>query len=90
MQKRQKRKTSTPWFMLGGILSVLLLIAVTDLMDPVIRFIHNDQGTSWQLIVCALVGILGFRIAYLLLNIICNYYSNLFDERLDKGNQSKL
>jgi prolipoprotein diacylglyceryltransferase len=89
-QSMRNKKQLTPWLMLSGILAVLGIIAGTDIMDTVIRFIHTDQGSSYQLAATILVGILGFRLAYVLLDTICSYYSDRFDERINKANQSKL
>lgn len=82
----------TPWILLTGILIILGLIATTDIANPVIRFIHNETGNGWQFMLCILFATLGFRIAYLLLNGICNFYSDRFDARdrqRDKNNHSK-
>ncbi len=71
----------TPWMMLAGIFILLGMIAGTDILSPVMRFVHSDQGSAWQLALCVLVAVLALRLAYVLLNIICRYYSDLFDER---------
>lgn len=80
----EKRKQMTPWLMLGGIFTMLLVIAQTDILNPVVQFVHNGQGNNWQLVAFALLGVLGFRITFVLLNAICRHYSTLFDERLDR------
>jgi uncharacterized membrane protein len=85
----QKKKQLIPWLMLGGILGLLGIVAETNIMDPVIRFIHSDQGSSWQLIATVLAGILGLRLAYVLLDTICGYYSERFDERINRADQNK-
>jgi len=72
----------TPWLMLAGISILLGMIAGTDIFAPIMRFVHSDQGNTWQLALCVLVAILGLRLAYVLLNTICRYYSGLFDERI--------
>jgi len=79
-----KRKQMTPWLLLGGIFTLLMVIAQTNIMSPVVQFVHDDQGNNWQLVAFALLGVLGFRIAFVLLNTICHHYSTLFDERLDR------
>ena len=71
----------TPWMMLAGIVIFLGVIAGTDIFSPVMRFVHSDRGSTWQLALCVLVAVLALRLAYVLLNIICRYYSGLFDER---------
>ncbi len=80
----EKRKQMTPWLMLGGIITMLIVIAQTEIMSPVIQFVHNDQGNNWQLVAFAMLGVFGFRIAFVLLNAICHHYSTLFDERLNR------
>ena len=72
----------TPWLMLAGISILLGMIAGTDIFAPIMRFVHSDQGNIWQLALCVLVAVLGLRLAYVLLNTICRYYSGLFDERI--------
>ncbi len=83
------RQHLTPWLFLAGILMVLAVIAGTDLLNPVIRFIHSDQGGYWQLGLCVLAGILGFRLAYVLLDSICRYYAARFDERIERETYKK-
>ncbi len=72
----------TPWLMLAGIVILLGMIAGTDILAPVMHFVHSDQGNTWQLALCVLVAVLALRLAYVLLNTICRYYSGLFDERI--------
>ena len=78
------KQNLTPWVMLTGICIVLGIIAGTSFLDPVMRFVHSDKGGFWQLALCVVVAVLGLRLAYMLLNIICRYYSGLFDERINK------
>lgn len=75
------KHTLTPWILLTGILMTLWLIATTDIFDPVIRFLHNETGSGWQFMLCILFAALGFLIAHLLLDGICNFYSDRFDAR---------
>ncbi len=75
--------------MLTGICIVLTIIAATPLLDPVMRYVHSDKGGFWQLALCVLVAVLGLRLAYMLLNTICRYYSGLFDERINKESTVK-
>ncbi len=79
----------TPWLMLAGIFILLGMIAGTDILVPVMRFVHSDQGNTWQLALCVLVAVLALRLAYVLLNTICRYYSGLFDERIKKQDTEK-
>lgn len=74
----------TPWILLTGIIAMLACITMTDLMQPLIGFIHNEQGSAWQMALCIFFSILGFRVAYKLLYGICNFYSDKFDARATK------
>ena len=66
--------------LLISIVTALILIATTDLMAPVMRFIlATDQGTPLQLIGCIIVAILGLRVVYVLLDIVGNYYAGQLD-----------
>lgn len=86
----QKKNHYIPWLMLSGLLALFAVIAGTDIMNPVIRFIHTDQGSGYQLIATIFIGILGLRLAYVLLDLICGYYSDRFDDRINRENQNKL
>lgn len=66
--------------LLLGIITALLLLARTDLMVPVMRFIlDTDQGTPLQLIATTVAGILGLWLIYLLLDMVGSYYSHKLD-----------
>ncbi|WP_456385080.1 hypothetical protein [Desulfolithobacter sp.] len=66
--------------LLLGIITALLLIAKTDLMAPVMRFIlDTNQGTPLQLIGCTVAAILGLWVIYLLLDMVGSYYSHKLD-----------
>ena len=81
----KKPSQTTILYLLIGILTVLVLIAKTDLMDPVMKFIlATDQGTPLQLIGCVVAAALGFRLAYVLLNIVGEYYSTELDAIQEK------
>ena len=79
----------TPWLMLAGIFILLGIIAGTNILAPVMRFVHSDQGNIWQLALCVFVAVLALRLAYVLLNTICRYYSGLFDERIKQQDTAK-
>ncbi len=83
------KRRLTPWLMLAGIIFVLGIISRTDLLNPVMHFIHSDQGTTWQLALCVAAAIAGLRAAYVLLNVICRYYSGLFDKRIMEQSRSR-
>ncbi|BCO10610.1 hypothetical protein GF1_29860 [Desulfolithobacter dissulfuricans] len=73
-------RQSTIILLLLGIITALLLIARTDLMVPVMRFIlDTDQGTPLQLIATTVAGILGLWLIYLLLDMVGSYYSHKLD-----------
>lgn len=66
--------------LLISIVTALILIATTDLMAPVMRFIlATDQGTPLQLIGCIIAAILGLRVVYVLLDMVGNYYAGQLD-----------
>lgn len=67
-------------FLLVSIITALVLIAKTDLMAPVMDFIlATEQGTPFQLVGCIIAGILGLRLAYVLLNMVGKYYAAELD-----------
>jgi hypothetical protein len=85
----KKPTRTTILFLLLGIIASLLLIAKTDLMTPVMRFIlATDQGTPLQLIGCVVAGILGFRLAFVLLNVVGSYYADEL-ETIEKNKLSR-
>jgi len=71
---------STIQLLLIAIICALVLIATTNLMAPVMRFIlATDRGTPLQLMGCIIAAVLGLRIIYLLLNMVGNYYAGQLD-----------
>jgi hypothetical protein len=66
--------------LLISIMTVLVLIAKTDLMAPVMQFIlATDRGTPFQIIGCILAAILALWFVYVLLNMVGKYYSAELD-----------
>ncbi len=67
---------TTILLLLLAIITALVLLATTDLMAPTMRFIlATDQGTPLQIAGCIVAAILGFRLIYLLLNMVGQYYA---------------
>jgi vancomycin permeability regulator SanA len=67
-------------FLLLGIIATLFIIARTDILTPIMQFIlATDQGTPLQLAGCVLGAAAGFRIIYILLDMVGNYYSRQLD-----------
>ncbi len=70
----QKPGRTTPWIFLTGIAAVLVILATTDILVPIMQFIHTDQVNTWQIIACIVFSILGLWLTFFLLNILCNFY----------------
>jgi hypothetical protein len=75
MTIRQPGKTA-PWLFLIGISAVLIILAKTNLIQPLMQFIHTDQVSVLQIIACIIFSIAGLWTTFALLNIICNFYAN--------------
>ncbi len=70
----------TVLLLLLGILAALLIIAKTELMAPLMRFIlDTEQGTMLQLIACIVVAALALRFVFSLLNMVGKYYAGQLD-----------
>ena len=63
-----------PLAILSGILGAIVVMAGTQLLDPLMKFIHNQAITPFESLVCFLFTILGFAGCYLALNILCTYF----------------
>ena len=71
---------TTILLLLISIICALVLIATTDLMAPVMRFIMaTDRGTPLQLMGCIVAAVLGLRFIYVLLNMVGQYYAGQLD-----------
>lgn len=67
---------TTILLLLSAIIIALVLIAGTDIMQPVMQFVMNtEQGSPLQLIGCIAAAVLGLRMAYVLLNMVGQYYA---------------
>jgi hypothetical protein len=63
-----------------GIIGALLIVARTELMAPVMRFILNtSQGTPLQLVGCVIAAVIALRLVFVLLNMIGKYYAGELD-----------
>ena len=63
-----------PLSILFGIGAVLVLMAGTNLFDPVVMFVHTNTIGPMSTGLCFLFTILGFAGCYYLLNILCTYF----------------
>lgn len=67
--------------LLAAIIAALFVIANTHVMAPVMRFVMDtDQGTPLQFAGCIVAAVLGLRFAYVLLNMVGEYYADQLDE----------
>ena len=76
----QQPGKTTPWLFLIGILSVLIILAKTDLLQSTMNFIQTDQVSIWQIIACLIFSIVGLWLTFVLLNIISNFYTNKLEQ----------
>ncbi len=79
-----QRTFITPVLVLLGIVGICILMATTNLFDPLIHFIHTGVITPEQAVVCLLFIVGGFAAYFYLLNLICSY----FVPRIDTDAQS--
>ncbi|RUM33896.1 MAG: hypothetical protein DSY50_07435 [Desulfobulbus sp.] len=71
---------NTVLLILLGIVAALFLVAKTELMAPVMRFVMNtEQGTPLQLIGCIIAAGVALRLVFVLLNMLGKYYSGQLD-----------
>ena len=76
MNKERKMRLpskTTPWLFLIGIVAVLIILAKTALLQPLLQFIHTDQVNNWQVIACIVFSIVGLWLTFVLLNIISKF-----------------
>lgn len=69
-----------PWLFVTGIASLLIVAARTDLFQPIMQFVHTSQVTNVQVIACIIFSIFGLWLTFFLLNIICKFYANKFEQ----------
>ncbi len=86
------RKAFFPIFALlvvvSGYITVITLMAGTNLFDPLVKFIHQDAISPLQAGACIVFTGLGFAASYYLLNIVCNYFVPRLGPEL-KGSNGK-
>ncbi len=58
----------------SGYITVITLMAGTNLFDPLVKFIHQDAISPLEAGTCIVFTGLGFAASYYLLNIVCNYF----------------
>jgi len=68
------RTVITPLFVLFLLLASLILMACSDIFDPVVGFIHNGTITPLQAGACLVFTVAGFSACYSLLNLLCSYF----------------
>ena len=70
----------TVLMVLLGIMGALVIIARTELMGPVMRFIlDTSHGTPVQLVGCILAAGFALWFVFVLLNLIGKYYADQLD-----------
>ena len=67
---------ATPLIFLIGISSILIILARTELLQPLMQFIQADQVNNLQIIACIVFSIAGLWLTFILLNIISKFYIN--------------
>ena len=64
----------TPLAVFSGITGMIVLMAGTNLLDPLIKFIHSETLTPLEAFACLLFTAVGFAASYFLLNTLCSYF----------------
>ena len=68
-------KTAFPTVsVLLGILGVIGVMAGTSIFDPVIKFIHTENLSVQDALLCMAFAIAGFLVCFRLLNVLCTYF----------------
>lgn len=68
------RTFKTPLFVLFGIIVSCVLMAGTNIFDPLVHYIHTGVITPLQAVVCLVFTVAGFAACYGLLNLLCSYF----------------
>lgn len=83
-----------PWLYFVGISAMLVIIANTSIFEPIMQFIQTEQVSNWQIIACIIFSVAGFKLSFVLLNVIGRYYSSKFEaadgDSADNVHQEKL
>ena len=69
-----QRTLLTPVLVLLGIVGICILMAATNIFDPLIHFIHTGVITPGQAVLCLLFTVGGFAAYFYLLNLVCSYF----------------
>ena len=64
----------TPIFVLSGIAGTIALMAGTNIFNPLIKFIHSENITTFEAGACLILTVAGFAASYFLLNVSCSYF----------------
>jgi len=68
------RTMLTPLLVLLGIVASCVLMAGTNIFDPLVQFIHTGVITPLQAAVCLVFTVAGFAASFYLLNLLCSYF----------------
>jgi amino acid transporter len=63
-----------PLAILSGIAGAIVVMAGSDVLDPLIAYIHNPAITPFESMLCLLFTLLGFAGCYFALNTLCTYF----------------
>jgi hypothetical protein len=85
LEKTMNKTILTPILILGGILGIMAVMALTHLFTPVVAFIHSGSINLSQALVCLLFTVFGFAAAFYYLNSLCRYFVPRIDAGLGKN-----
>ncbi len=77
----KKRTVVTPIVIGAAFLAVVAVIAITDVFEPLIQFIHTGEITGMQALWCMFATIAAFGLAIKLLIMLGGYFLPKADER---------
>ncbi len=81
MTSTKKRGVWAPLAVLGGLITVCLLAAVSDVFTPLIRFVHTNRIVPFEAFLCIVFMVAGFWLCHLLLNFLCSYFVPRLDDK---------
>ncbi|MEA3547223.1 MAG: hypothetical protein U9R66_06130 [Thermodesulfobacteriota bacterium] len=67
------RTVIAPMFVLFGLIGTVLM-AGSNVFDPLVRFIHSGAITPLQAGICLVFTAAGFLACFFLLNLLCSYF----------------
>jgi len=81
----------SPLSVLSGICTIIALMAVTNVFDPLVKFVHSEAITPLEAGACLILTMAGFAASYFLLNILCGYFVPRINNTPEKthNNRSK-